>query len=347
MKNKYYSIFPVAVSAFVIAGCGHGNKEIKLNEEVVKVQATAVMLKDKAETLSYSGSIAADNQVTLSFLVPGQVSGVYVQEGQHINSGQLLAALEPTEYRNNMLLTEAGLEQSKDNFARLNLLHQSGSLPERDFIAAKVALAQAEINRNLALKRLNDTKIFAPFSGIISSKQIEKGAAAGPGVNAFSIVKTDQVYAQASITEEDIARIGIGDEVTVTIPALKDSLRGKISIINPEADNASRTFIVKVRLGNSTGKILPGMLSTINVSTRHTISQLSVPAQAIIRDADDIPYVYIVDKNNRAIRKRVRTGKLLSNEVMLLGGIQDKDLVVTEGQNKLHDGQQVTLINRL
>ncbi|MVT08821.1 efflux RND transporter periplasmic adaptor subunit [Chitinophaga tropicalis] len=344
MITKPIGMLSAALMILVFPGCGNGNKELTLNEESVKVGTMRLRTRNSSEVLSYSGSIVADNNVGLNFPVSGQVAAVYVQEGQHVVAGQMLAEIEPTEYRNNLMLSEASFEQAKDNFNRLELLHKSASLPERDYITAKVAQAQAEINRNLALKHLNDTRLFAPFSGIISSKQIDKGATAGPGITAFSIIKTDQVYAEASVPEGDISKIGTGDSVEVKIPALGRSVSGKIAVINPQADNASKTFVVKVRLANADGKMLPGMISTIDMVTTGMVQILSVPIQSIIRDANDIPYVYVVDTANHAIRKRVRTGGLLSNEVILIDGVRENDNVVIEGQNKLRDGQLVTPI---
>ena len=73
---------------------------------------------------------------------------------------------------------------------------------------------------------------------------------------AFTILKTDQVYAKAPITESDISKLTIGKEVLVIIPALNDSLKGTVTIINPQADNSSRTYSVKVRLNNSGKKLV-------------------------------------------------------------------------------------------
>ena len=77
---------------------------------------------------------------------------VYVQEGQKVNKGQLLATIDQTTYKNAFDIANAGLEQANDNFKRLNSLYQKGSLPERDFIAVKVAVAQANANKGKKLE---------------------------------------------------------------------------------------------------------------------------------------------------------------------------------------------------
>ena len=92
--------------------------------------------------------------MSLGFSVPGRISRVYVQEGQKVKKGQLLAAIDVTTYKNAFDIANAGLEQANDNFKRLNGLFQKGSLPERDFIAVKVGVAQANANKNLAAKKV-------------------------------------------------------------------------------------------------------------------------------------------------------------------------------------------------
>jgi len=327
-----------AVVVLTLAGCDDPRKEPQLEATPVKVSTKLISPVGRQEVLSYSGTIEADNTVSLGFSVSGRVSEVRVQEGQHVNAGELLATIETTEYQNGLLLAQAGLEQAADNFNRLDQLHSKGSLPERDYIAAKVALTQAQANKSTAEKRLNDTRLYAPFGGIVSAKLIEKGAIAGPGAPVFTILKTDKVYAQAAITESEIAKLRPGGSVTVCIPTLNDTLRGTVDIINPQADATSKTFNVKIRLTNRDGKLLPGMLSKIDIVTGRTVSAITVPAEAVVRDADDIPYVFVVNNASRVTRKRVATGGLLANELVITNGLQTGDNVVVQGQNKLKDG---------
>ncbi|AOW19759.1 efflux RND transporter periplasmic adaptor subunit [Urechidicola croceus] len=316
-------------------------------ETVKKVVIPTVTVKQikkttENEVLNYSGTIEADNIVSLGFSIPGRVSKVYVQEGQKVKKGQLLASIDVTTYKNAFDIANAGLEQANDNFKRLNSLYQKGSLPERDFIAVKVAVAQANANKNLAAKNLSDTKLYAPFSGIITAKITEIGATAAPGVPAFTVMKTDKVYAKASITESEISKLKIGTEAKVEIASMGETFNGKVAIVNPSADAITRTFNVKVRLDNAESKLLPGMISTIQIETGNEVSVITIPTEAIIRDANDLIYVYIV-KDSKAIRKRVSLGNFKGNEVIVTDGLAIDDSIIIAGQRNLKDGQTVAL----
>lgn len=338
MKQIALSILTV----FLLTSCAKHTKK----ETVVapfKVSTRQIAAAGISEMLTYSGTIEADNSVALGFSVSGRITSVYVQEGQHVSEGQLLAAMETNDYENNLLLAVSSFEQAQDNFNRLNELYEKGSLPARDHLAAKVALSQAQVNKNIAAKRLADTKLYAPFAGIVTIKSIERGATVAPGVMAFTIVKTDLVYAQVSVSESEISKLAIGTDAAIVVPALAQTISGKISIINPQADATTRSFTVKVRLANANGKLLPGMLANIKLTTNRQLDALTVPVESVVRDAEEITYVFVVDEKNRAIRKRVAIGDLLSNEIIVSEGLHVGDKVITQGQNQIKDGQVVSL----
>ena len=335
------SIFTIFVFSILISSCGK-NKEENTAVIVPKVTIKELASEKQPEILSYSGTIEADNTVTLGFSVPGRIVSVNVQEGQKITEGQLLATIETTAYKNAFDIANAGLEQANDNYKRLNELYSKGSLPERDFIAVKVAVAQANANKNLASKNLADTRLSAPFTGIITAKFTEKGATAAPGVPVFTIMKTDKVYAKVAIAESEIAKFKIGTPAKVKIASIDKTFEGKISIVNPSADATTRTFEAKVLLDNQSGNLLPGMISDIKIETGGTTDALTIPAEAIVRDSDDITYAFVVE-HNRAIKKRVSLGSFKGEEVVVTDGLKSGDKVVVSGQRKLKDGQTVSL----
>jgi RND family efflux transporter MFP subunit len=336
LKNS----IPFLVVIVLLSSCGEKKNETE-SKIITKVSIKTLDPTSQPEVFSYSGTIEADNTVSLGFSVAGRVNNVAIQEGQHVNKGQLLAAIETEEYQSSYTIANAGLEQAADNFKRLDLLYTKGSLPQRDHINAKIALEQAKANSSIALKRLKDTKIYAPFTGIITAKFIERGASAAPGVPAFTIMKTDNVYAKASINENEIGTIKIGIPAKIKIASLDQNFDGKVTIINPSADAATRTFDVKVLLNNSKGSLLPGMISDIKIQTGRMTQVITIPAAAIIRDADDINYVFVAS-GKQAVRKRVNLGNFRGNEVIVTKGLANGEKVIINGQRNLKDGQEVS-----
>jgi len=317
-------------------------KEVIQRNAIPKVEVRELISTQENENLSYSGTIEADNIVLLGFSIPGRVSKVLVQEGQKVKKGQLLASVDAVTFQSAFEIAKAGLEQANDNFKRLKSLYEKGSLPERDFIAVKVSVAQANANSKIAAKNLADTKLYAPFSGTITAKMIEIGATAAPGLPAFTIMKTDKVFAKAAITESEISKLKIGEGATVIIPSINKTVSGKVTIINHSADAITRTFNVKVKLDNSDYSILPGMISNIKIETNNSLDVLTIPSNAVVRDPDDIIYAYVL-RGEKAKRQRISVSSFKGKEVIVTSGLQLGDKVIVAGQRNLKDGQTVTL----
>ncbi|WEK70403.1 MAG: efflux RND transporter periplasmic adaptor subunit [Candidatus Chryseobacterium colombiense] len=341
--KKKKSLFLLGI-LLLLSACG-GKEQPTVKAELIRVAVQKVEMISRPETFSYSGNILADNSVSIGFGVSGRVTAVYVQEGQCVSKGQLLAAIETSTYQNALAVAGAGMDQAQDNFNRLNQLYLKKSLPERDYIAAKVALAQSKANRDIAMKNLRDTKLYASFSGIVSQKLTEAGAMAAPGVPAFTVVKTDKIYATAAITENEISALKIGTPAEVSIPSLNRTIHGNITIINPQADDNSKTYTVKIRLDNPGGQILPGMITDINIKTGKSKDAIILPAQAILKDPDGSSYVYTVKsaKNGAtAFKKRVEMQNMAgASDVIIKSGLTPDEQVVISGQTRLGDGTPV------
>ena len=336
------SIIVISLS-ILFAGCGTKADKNPLTENPLKVSVKTIATSQLGEQLSYSGSIQPDNTVQLGFSVPGRVADVPADEGRHVSNGELLASIETTEYENALAIAKAGFEQAEDNFKRSDELHKKGSLTDRDYIAAKLALTQAEANKNLSEKRLSDCYLHAPFTGIVTAKLIERGTSALPGVLVFTLMKTDFVYAQVSVPESDISKLEIGSRANIIVASLNDTLHGSISIINPQADPLSKTYTVKIKVPNTNGKLLPGMICVMTIATGRTLHVVAIPEECVVRDADDLTYVLVVNKEKRAVRKRITVGGLSDSAVIVNSGLSEGDRIVTMGQKYIKEGQQLSV----
>lgn len=339
LKRNIFFILSVMLLG---VGCGKTKPDQNQTAQPIKVSVKDIAVSSQSQVLEYSGTIEADNTVSIGFSIPGRVNAVMVQEGQHVVKGQLLASIEQNSYQNYLVMANAGLEQVQDNFSRLDQLYKKGSLPQRDHIAAKTSLAQAKANKETASKNLHDTKLYASFSGIVTHKLTEAGASAAPGIPAFTIVKTDKVYAVAAINENEISLLKIGVDAEITIPSLDKKIKGKVTIINPQADDKSKTYTVKVRLENPNGGLLPGMIADISINSGKTQNAVIIPSQAVVRDPENINYVFIVKANNTAFKKRVNLSKMTgTSDVIVSEGLQAGDKLIVNGQTNLEDGTAV------
>ncbi len=333
----------ILVVSGVMAACGKKEEEKPRTATPTKVTVQEITSGTASEALKYSGTVEAENMVQIGFSVPGTVSSVLVNEGQMVQAGQVLASIDPTDYDNALLIASAGLEQAEDMYTRLNALYEKGSLPAKDYIDIKSKVAQARANKNMAVKRVKDSKLYAPMSGIITAKMIEKGAMAAPGAPAFTLINTSKVYAKVSVPESEIGKITKGQTASVNIATIGQQLSGKITIINPLADPVTKSYTVKVQLVNPQGKIMPGMIAETEIATGQQVSTITIPAKAVIRDADDITYVFVANGDSKVVRKRINASGLKGDNVVISEGLQNGDRVVVSGQTKLKDGSAISL----
>ncbi|PWJ58249.1 membrane fusion protein (multidrug efflux system) [Dyadobacter jejuensis] len=343
MQVLIKTLTPLLVIGLALGGCTKEKKEESKEATPVAVSIYRVGKASQSQQLSYSGSIEPDNVAQIGFAVGGVVNNVMVQEGQRVKQGQLLASIDATEYEQALAIAEAGLEQAEDMYNRLNELYKKGSLPAKDFIDIKTKVAQARANKNINAKHISDSRLHAPMAGIISVRAIERGSMAAPGVPAFTMVKNDQVYARFSVPESEVGGLKAGMPGWVYIPTLADTLKGNISIINPQADPVSRTYTVKIRIANNEHRLMPGMLTETTIMTGKEVEELVVPAKSVVRDVEDLSYVYLVGEGKKVVKRRVETGRLTGNgEVVIRKGIKPGDTLVIAGQSGLKDGSEIS-----
>ncbi len=328
------------IGAGLIQSCKQ-KEEKQLKDEPPVVTVATISSSETEQSVSYSGSIVPDNMTTVSFAVPGTINSVGVNEGQRVSKGQFLASIDATEYEAALQIANASLDQSQDAFRRFDELYKKGSFPEKDYIDIKTKVAQAEANKKINRKRITDSRLHSPTNGIITVKTAEVGGMAAPGVPAFTIVKTDMVYAQFAVPESEIGSFKQGMQVAVNIPTLQRNFTGKITIINPVADEISKAYTLKVRLDNPGGVLMPGMITEVLAGIPVKVRQVRVPLTAIINNVDKIPHVYVVDRNNTAKLTRVTVGKIVGDAVIITDGLNESQTIILAGQNNVKDGQKV------
>lgn len=330
----------IAMTMIVMAASLTACKQDAVAPPVNPVRVSILEIKNDShgQEFSYSGTIEPENTALVSFAVPGVIDNIAVEEGQFVKQGQLLATIDDTEYRNALIIATATLTQAEDLYARLNSLYEKGSLPEKDFIEIQTKVAQARANREINEKHIRDSKLVAPIAGIITRKMIERGSTVAPGVPAFQIVKTDKVYARVAVPESEVGQLSKDMTSGVYVKTLAETFNGIITIINPQADPVAKTFEVKVKLDNASGKLLPGMIADVTIRTGKTVDVITIPSKAIVRDADDIAYVFATNEQNKAVRKRVEVKGITGENKVIVTGLAIGDKVVVAGQSRLKEG---------
>jgi RND family efflux transporter MFP subunit len=353
--------FFTLLAFLVLVSCSQGESAKQPAGNAIPIKTGKVRHVQAREFVSVSGTVTSpDAAVPVSFLVSGKVIKVWFREGDFVKQGQLLAAIDPTDYTLSLQAASAqtadakvALDRSKDEYDRMKFLYESKSLAENDFEKYKAAWLRAReqvdltiANQHLAKKRLSDASLYAPADGFISRRSIEPGQSASPGSSVFEIVKLDPVEINVGVPETDIHLVRVGQKAAVTIPALpSESFEGKVRVINVSADPNTRTYMTRIVVPNPTHIVRIGMVAEARVEGDQVLDLMTLPAEAILRDPQGatIVFVYYPDQQ-RVYSKRVETGSVYGREIEIRSGLSGDEAIVFAGQEKLRDGAIVSLV---
>ncbi len=301
------------------------------------------------------GTLRAVKGADLSLEVPGIVNSISFSSGDDVAAGKTLLKLVSADDVAKLASLQA-IAQLRNIVYQRDLKQfkmQAVSQATLDTDAANLKDAMAQVSQQQAVI---DKKILrAPFAGHLGIRAVDVGQYLAPGTVIVTLQSLDPIFVDFFVPQQSIDRVQLGQNVIVKIDAFKNrTFAGKITAINPNVDLGSRNVKVRATLSNPDHKLLPGMYATVDVATGAPRNYVTLPQTAITYN----PYgdtVYIVvndkkddpdDKPQLMVRQTfVTTGSTRGDQVAVLKGVANGDMVVTAGQIKLHNGAKVLINN--
>lgn len=324
----------------VVAGC---KQKAETKESVsVKVETKTVKLSSINGLRNFSGTVEEMSGSTLSFPIGGTVKQIYVSSGQMVSQGALLAEVDETSLRNAYNGALAIRQQAEDAYERLKMLHDNGSLPEIQWIEVQSKLKQAISAEQIAKKGLEDCRLYAPFSGYISEKNVEIGHNVLPGIPIIKLVEIGSVKIKFAVPENEIIKMQRGMKMNVYVPALDNrSYEGKIAEINVTAHPLSRSYDVKIIVDNHDKSLLPGMICRAYVKDESLKQAVILPSQVIQLDKGNRYFVWL-NIDGIAQKQMIQIGNITEQGVIITSGLKPGDQVIVRGQQKISSGQKIS-----
>lgn len=340
MAKKWFICLSVAMMAL----CGCGEKKQTDDKQVVRVKVQELHAEAVHGEQGFSGTIQESSGAALSFLVSGTIQRIFVDEGQTVSKGQLIAEIDPTTLKNAHAITQAALEQAQDTYKRMKALYEDGSLPEMQWIMAENQLKSATAQEAMARKSLMDTRLYAPFSGFIASKMADAGQTAAPGVPIVKLVSIGTVKVKIAVPEDDVQRIQKGSAMKIIVPALGNrEFSGRVTERGVSADSRSRTYEVKATIDNPDGQLLPGMICQAFTNYMIGTTGVFVPANLVQLGSDNKRFVWVVH-NGVAVRREITIERVTAQGVQVRDGLSVGDLLIVAGQQKVSNGMKVEAV---
>jgi membrane fusion protein, multidrug efflux system len=338
----------VAVAGALATGCSNGKAKDKESDEAAKNATVPVEVQPlkRAEMVAvYSGTapIEAHEEATVVAKVGGEVRQIFVEEGDAVQAGQVLARLDGDRLRLTLAQTDANLRKLERDYKRTLELAEKGLVPKSTAENTKYDLDALRAAYDSARLELSYTDIRAPIAGVISARKIKVGNTIGPNDPTFTVTDLDPLLAFVHVPEKEFRKLAPGQNAEVVIDALGGTrFIGTISRISPTVDPQTGTFRARVEVPDATRTLKPGMFARVNIVYERRQDALQLPRTAIL-DADGQQSVFVV-AGGKAEQRTISTGLANGGWIEVLDGLEGSEQIVTVGQAGLKTGTLVKIV---
>jgi RND family efflux transporter MFP subunit len=331
-----------------------GVKEATPKIPVPTVSVTQAGLSSVPTTVSIIGNIAARYDMPIGVEGDaGRVAAIYVEAGDHVKRGQVLARLNVSVLQPQVANLEAALEQARAEadladaeYRRAQAVGASGALSAEETqrrrsagvtAAAKVKVAAAQLAE--AQARLARAEVRAPADGIILTRNVEVGQTATPGGDAlFRLSEGGEIELRGQVAEQDLPLLKVGQAVNVRLTGTSHVYPGQVRLLPAVIDPQTRLGMARVSL-TPDPNLRPGAFARAEVTVSN--AERSVLPQTAVLNDDKGSYVLIVNEQNKVERRAVRVSGMVPGGVTIAEGISGKDQVVATAGAFLQEGEQV------
>lgn len=306
--------------------------------------------------MRFSGTLDPAWQAEVGSKVDGRLEKVFVQEGDRVYKGQILAVLEKVDTdanlqsaRGSYLDAKTNLEKAEIDLQRYQKLGETGAVSQSvvdnyrfacDNARAKLEAAKGSLASYES--KAADTQIIAPNDGIIAKRYYQEGYYAKAATPIFAIADITKLKTTIHIPEGNVASVAVGNKAQIELSAYADKkIEGVITHISPVADSPSHTFAAEVSVNNA-DNMRAGIFATVMLQASAKENVLVVPLQAIVM-RDDQKTVFVPDKDGYVKRKVLDVGYMDDKIAEIKAGLEEDELIVVEGHNKLREGSQIKM----
>lgn len=325
-----------------VAACQTPQKAKEEDKVIQAVKVSTVEEKHFHETVHSSGTLASRAEVKLAFKTGGIIKKSYVEEGQAVKAGQLLAELDLSEIAAQVNQAQIAFDKARRDFERVEKLYA-------DEAATKTVLNDAQSGLDLATQTLQAanfnqklSKIHAPAPGRILLQLAEQGELIAPFSPMFILGTGEQAYTvKVGLTDRDVVKVSLGDPAEVKLDAypgeiLKGKVRQIAQIINP----STGTYPVEIELFPENKRLISGFVASVTLQTKRSTRSVVVPVEAIVNARAERADVYVYAQG-KAVKRQVSLGKIQGEYVTVLSGLSPGDQVITQGSGFVSNGDPV------
>lgn len=323
----------------------------KIPQPPTVVTALKAQFSEWQPEIAAVGSMKAVRGVDVTTEIGGIVRSVAFKSGQYVVAGALLVELNKDSDVAQLHALEASADLAVTVLKRDKAQFAAGAIAQAQLDADEADLKAKQAQKEQQAALVEKKIIRAPFAGRMGITSVNPGQYLNPGDKIASLQTINPIYIDFNVPQDQLHELGLGQAVTVTIQSLAGQIfPGKVTAIDSRVDTATRNVTVEATVNNAKGELLPGMFANASVAVGHVQRYLTLPQTSITYN----PYgatVFIATnqkdtQGQEALTVQqsfVKTGATRGDQVAILSGVKEGDLVITSGQLKLKNGSRVKI----
>jgi multidrug efflux system membrane fusion protein len=361
----------VALLVLLVAGAvtliGHATHEQALAKETERETIPTVAVvhpvaEKPDEDLVLPGSLLAYEESPIYARTSGYLVRWYKDIGSRVREGDLLATIDTPEVDQELNQTRAArqqivaqLELAKISAERWENLRKSDSVSAQEadqqtsgYKQAQANLAAADANVRRLEQLENFKKVYAPFSGVLTKRNVDPGALINAGAGAagrelFDLARVDPLRVYTSVPQAYAPYIRVGAATTVTLQEFPEQkFSARITRTAEAIDPNTRTLLTEVDVANKQGRLLPGSFGEVHFAVGSNVDKVIVPVNAMLFRAEG-PRLAVVSPDNKVQLRPINIGKDYGASLEILGGVSTADQIVVNPPDSLEEGQAVNI----
>ncbi len=354
MKNKLYLLSISILLSAVFASCS-GDKGDPSKFPSTPVTAYTVKSEKASYYLTYPGTVTALNQVEIRPEVSGYLTDIFFEDGQRVNRGMKLYAIDPQQYKAAYDVAKANLDKAQKDYDTYNELAKNDAIAKQTLEHSLADLEAAKSNLNAVETNLRNSIIYAPFEGTIGISQVKLGTAVTAGVTLMNTISSDNPMAvDFALDEKQINNFTRllnkktdpkDSTFTLILPDQTSyPFTGHLILLDRAVDPQTGTITARLVFPNPKNLLRPGLTCDVKVLNNNTSNSIIIPYEAVIVQMGE--YFVFVINGNIVTQKRIDIGMTINNDkVIVNNGLAAGEQIVVQGVQKLKDKSSITLIS--
>lgn len=321
-------------------------------DQLAHLNVVSLQPTEMSRTLRLPGTVAYNAFTTTPVIsqVSGPVGRITVVPGQMVKRGEPILYVSSPDFaqlRSNYIKARDAHELAHKNYARAQDLYQHHAIAERDLQTAESSEVQAQADLEAAEQSLRivganpdsimkarsaEVPVLAPISGEVVERLVAPGQLLqGGSTQCFTISDMRNVWVLVNVYQQDLNDVHVGDPATIHSDAYPDVFHGKISYLGASLDPTTRTLQARIVTDNPGEKLKKDMYVTVNVNAGVIRNALTVPDAAVLRDAENQPFVYVEVSPGQFAQRPIKIGDSHDGKTQVVAGVQAGDKVVGDG----------------